>query len=617
MNVLSIKNFSLVLVLIKTEMSNTTNTNIDGRQLYYMFLAGARKIIENQARLNRINVFPVNDGDTGTNMASTVRSVIENLQPHRSYKNMMEMIAETSLVNARGNSGIIFAQFLYGVSSETVASPQITLQQFVDSIKNSVEYVYQAVANPVEGTMLTIIRVWAEFIDHNKAHFEDFKELFLHSKKILEKALAETKSQLAVLEKANVVDAGAKAFCFFIEGMIDFVKLNNVRDLLKTKTSVEVFEKHEEHLPEEVEFRFCTEAIIKDLKLGKEELSKRLQEAGNSVVIAGAKKTSRIHVHTNSPAELFDDLKEFGTISYQKVDDMVRQSEVVYKRKWNIAVVTDSTCDLPDEIIDQYQIHMLPLNVYFGDNHFLDRVTIQPEQFYNRMEKDPIFPKTAQINEVSFRNLYSHLASHYDAIISIHLTDKFSGTYFSATKAAEQISREFNKPLAVIDSKNVSAGMGLTVLRVAQAVEEGQKFDQIVENAKKWVDEAKIFVSVKTLKYMVKGGRVSPLKGLIAKIMNVKPIVSMDENGKSLIFGKTYSQSSNMRKVLKHISEISADKKIWNYIVLHANNPDGAKWYTQQMQILTSQEPAAVVNISPVIGANAGTGAASVALMFE
>ena len=116
---------------------------------------------------------------------------------------------------------------------------------------------------------------------------------------------------------------------------------------------------------------------------------------------------------------------------------------------------------------------------------------------------------------------------------------------------------------------------------------------------------------------MIKGGRVSPLKGMLAKAMNVKPIVSMDADGNSLIFGKTYSQKSNMEKVIKHVREISENKRIWNYILLHANNPDGAAWYGKEMEALSSKKPLATVNISPVIGANAGIGAASVAFMYE
>src|SRR5512137_1722151 len=115
---------------------------MDGRRLYYTFIAGARKVIEHQIELNRINVFPVNDGDTGTNLASTIRSVIESLHPHRSYKITADRIAEATLLNARGNSGIIFAQFFYGISVEIGDLKSVSLRQFAESIKRSVTYVY-------------------------------------------------------------------------------------------------------------------------------------------------------------------------------------------------------------------------------------------------------------------------------------------------------------------------------------------------------------------------------------------------------------------------------------------------------------------------------------------
>lgn len=590
---------------------------IDGRRLYYTFIAGANNIIKNQIHLNKINVFPVKDGDTGTNMASTIRAVIDSIAPHKSYKITADRIAESTLLNARGNSGIIFAQFLYGVSNETDNIQTITVTQFIESVKRSVRYVYDAVANPVEGTMLTVIKTWAEFMDKNKSRFNDFNQLFVHSIEVLEKELAETKSKLNVLKQSNVVDAGANAFVFFIEGIIDLIRSKNIRRVMQLRAETDVFPEIEEHIPEEIDLRYCTEALIKNVDLDQKQLSKLVQEYGNSVVVAGAEKTRRIHVHTNVPANLFDDLQQHGTITFQKVDDMLRQSDSVYKRKWNIALVTDSACDLSQDLIDRYQIHMLPINLFFGENHYLDKTTIQPEQFYRRLKTDKHFPKTAQVNEVAFRNVYSHLASHYDAIIAVHLTGQFSGTFFNSQKAAEKISKEFQKPIAVLDSKNLSGALGLIVLRIAEEIEQGASFDKIIVKAGQWITDSRIFVSVKTLKYMVRGGRVSPWKGLIAKLLNVNPIVSMDENGKSLVFGKTYSQKSNMEKVINHVKDITRDRKIWNYIVLHANNEKGAYWYAQELKQLTGKEPASVVNISPVIGANAGLGAASVAFMYE
>jgi len=597
-------------------MTDKPISQLDGRLLYYAFQAGGHRILQQQAEINKINVFPVNDKDTGTNLASTIRSVLDNLRPHKSYKITLSGIAENALMGARGNSGIIFAQFLYGMNLATIEKGHISVSEFIDSVGKSIPYMYDAVSNPVEGTMITVIKEWAESIKTNTKS-TDFRKFLLESLESLNSSLEATRQKMKTLRQSNVVDAGAKGFVVFMEGIIEFIRANDIRQFVaQPDETLEPI--HDEELHEgEITFRYCTEAILKNLKVSKSELQQFLSKDGDSVVVAGSDSLSRIHIHTNDPAELFYKLKDLGTITFQKADDMIRQNEAATARKWNVAVVTDSTCDLSQELIDFYQIYTLPLNINFGDNHYLDKVTITPNHFYDLLESSPEFPKTSQINEHSFVNLYSHLASHYDAIISVHLTSQFSGTYMNSVKAAEKISAEFNKPIYTIDSKTLSGSLGLLVLRVAQSIEAGSAAAGIVKAVEKWKPNAKIFVSVKDLKYMIKGGRVSKQKGSIANLLNINPIVSMNEDGKSVLFGQAFSQQANINKVMKHIRKISAGKTIWNYTVLHAHNEAGADIYTQQMFELTGKSPVSVVDISPVIGMNAGNGTIAVSLLFE
>ncbi len=590
---------------------------MDGRNLYYSFVAGARKVIEHQVELNKINVFPVNDGDTGTNLAATIRSVIESLHPHRSYKITADRIAEATLLNARGNSGIIFAQFFYGLSNETGEHRSVTMKQFAESIQRSVKYVYEAVAHPVEGTMLTVIKEWADYVYNSRHKYADFNHLMVNSFEILKVSLLETRTKLEVLARNNVVDAGAKGFVLFIEGIIEFINSRNIRELIMGKTEIPLFTKTEEVISEDISFRYCTEAIIKNCNTDVKTLTGTLESFGDSVVVAGSDKIRRLHIHTNTPAELFDNLRSFGTITFQKADDMIRQSQIVHNRKWRIALVTDSACDLSQELIDTYQINMLPITISFGETQYLDKVTIQPGQFYKLLDESPDYPKSAQINESAFVNLYSHLSSHYDSVIAIHLSDQLSGTFYSSDRAAKIVSAESGKPVTVLNSRNLSGALGLVILRTAKAIESGLSHDEVVAQAHKWIKDARIFVSVKTLKYMVRGGRVSAARGLLARILNINPIVTINESGKAVVFDKAFTQKANMKKVIKYIRSSSPERKIWNYIVLHANNTEAAEWYSDKMEIFTGARPVSVVNISPVIGANAGIGAASVALLYE
>ena len=590
---------------------------INGKFLYYAFVAGGNQILQNQIEINRINVFPVNDKDTGTNLASTIRSVLDNILPHKSYKTTITRIANAALIGARGNSGIIFAQFLHGLSSETLNKPIITLTEFAESVKKSIPYIYEAIANPVEGTMITVIKEWSDFLTTKNETSHDFKKVIIESIVVLEKSLAETTLKLKALNKSGFVDAGAKGFVLFINGIIDFINRRNIR-ILTVSSNESISLIHTEELNDKIiTHRFCTEAIVKDMNISKIELKNRISNYGNSVVIAGSENLCRIHIHTNDPADFFHQIKDSGIITFQKVDDMVRQQEVVGKRKWKIALVTDSTCDLSQELIDFYQIHVVPININFGDNHYLDKVTIQPNQFYDLLDSQTEFPKTSQINEQAFTNLFSHLASHYEAIIAIHLTDKFSGTYANSVKAGKRISKEFNKPVHVINSKNISGALGLLVLKTAQNIEKGDSLDSLLESLKMDILLSKIFVSVRDLKVMIRGGRVSKPKGIIASALGLNPIISMDQNGNSLLFGKTFSQEASLNKIYNHILKISFGMTIWNYMILHAHNLDGAQKAEEKLIQITGKKPVSVVDISPVIGMHAGNGAIAVSLIFN
>jgi len=124
-------------------------------------------------------------------------------------------------------------------------------------------------------------------------------------------------------------------------------------------------------------------------------------------------------------------------------------------------------------------------------------------------------------------------------------------------------------------------------------------------------------VSVRNLKYMIKGGRVSKPKGKVANLLGLNPVISMDKNGKSLLFGKTFSQRASLNKIFSHIRKTAADKSVWNYIVLHAQNPELAAKVEDEMQAITGKESVSIVNISPVIGMNAGIGAVAVSILYN
>jgi uncharacterized protein len=600
-------------------MGNKSIQQLNGKNLYYSFLSGAKKIIEHQKELNKLNFFPVPDADTGTNMASTIRSVIERIKPQNSYKETADAIAIAALNGARGNSGVIFAQFLYGVSAETCRCEEISIERFAESVKRSVQYIYDAIANPIEGTILTVIREWADFIYANKNKLTDFTHLLSSSVDAANISLQGTAKKINNSSKSVIVDAGAKGFVLFLEGIVEWIKSTNIRTITnfsKEHIAIEAVEITDD-THETFNYRYCTEAMIKDCTLSLGELRKLVIEMGDSLVIAGSSKLIRLHIHTDKPQDIFTKLSPFGTLTFQKADDMQKQYEAAHHRKWNIALVTDSACDLSPEQFDFYQINIVPINIFFGDNHYLDKITIKPDHFYNLLNKSKKLPTTSQPNEKTFTNLYSHLSTHYDSIIAVHISQKFSGTYNSSRLAAEKISAEMGKKITVIDSETLTGSLGLLTLRVAKAIEAGMSHDEIVAQTDDWKKKASILVSVKSIKNMVKGGRLSPMKGLLANLINLKPIVSGDGKGSLTMLDKTFSQRSNMKKVISHVKQQIAGKNIWGYSVLHAQNIESTGYFISEMEKLTGKNPLSIIDTTPIIGLHSGEKALAIALMTE
>jgi dihydroxyacetone kinase-like predicted kinase len=161
---------------------------LDGYRLYYAVLVGGKSVIEDQSYLNKINVFPVPDSDTGTNLASTMHSIAEGAVLARSFNTTLGSIADAALLGARGNSGLIFAQFLYGINEEIKDRKKISTQAFGEAVKNAIHYAYKSIVSPVEGTMLTVMKDWAEAVYHQRIKKNDFAELLFYSLQIAKKS---------------------------------------------------------------------------------------------------------------------------------------------------------------------------------------------------------------------------------------------------------------------------------------------------------------------------------------------------------------------------------------------------------------------------------------------
>lgn len=597
--------------------------SLTGEKLYQAFSSGAQYVIDNRENLNKINVFPVPDSDTGTNLAMTLKSVIRNTKVSPSAGSTMQSMAEQALLGARGNSGIIFAQFLYGMSESLRDTDEVTVASFRNAAERAALKAYSAMSQPVEGTMLTVMQAWADSLRSMGHKVADFGHLFTDSLKVALESLKRTPEKLKVLKDAHVVDAGAKGFVHFIQGIQSFLRTGTPYQAVTADIEIEAEQFHEEVLSgEEIRYRYCTEVIVqtgqwirfKNVFKGSvcDRVRNVLKDLGDSLIVAGGDERFRVHIHTDRPGEVMLRLREFGTIADQKADDMLRQYETRFARKYPVALVTDSVCDLPQEIMDKYQIHMVPLNVIMEDTEYLDKITMTPAVFYSVLDDVTQYPSTSQPTTAQFENLYEFLSDHYEAVISVHLSSRLSGTCNAAETAAEKFPK-----VTVVDSRTLSGALGLVVKRIALAIDEGLSAGEAVEAAVEWSRKASIFVSVQTLKYMVRGGRVSPLKGKIAKLLNLKPIVSVDGEGESDLHGKAFSTRANRRKILGMVKRKEQEGPIHSYAVVHAHADHEAAEFARDLEGLLGRSPEYTMDISPVVGLNAGKGAVAVVTLKE
>jgi len=587
---------------------------LNSRRLYLAFLAGGNAVIQDKDYLNRINVFPVPDADTGTNLAATMRSIAETAVVSRSLKTTLRSIADAALSGARGNSGLIFAQFLHSLSTEIENENHLTVRTFAESVRRAAHSAHKAMLHPVEGTMLTVMREWAEAVHQKAAKTSDFVDLLYDSLQAAKQSLLDTPKRLAVLAKAGVVDAGAKGFVDFIEGVWHFTRDGELREITQISVSSPELPQKVHSFRGEITYRYCTEALLegKNMDLGK--VRSIMESCGDSAIVAGSEQKFRLHIHTNAPADLFHELKDIGSTVQIKVDDMRRQYEASHNPKSPIALVTDSACDLPPGFIDEHQIHVIPFNLSFGTDQYLDKLTITPDQFYTLLKTRREHPQSSQAPVALMQNLFSFLSTFYESILVFNLSSGLSGAWGFSRQAAEEVTE---KRISVIDTKTLSVAEGLIVMRAAEALSSGASHDEIVRLSEDWIAKTRILVDIATLKYLVRGGRISPMKGLVARLLNLKPIITIDENGKGLPFGKSFGRRSNMKKILRMIGEMAAEKKIWHYAIVHAQNLPRAQAYALKLEELLSRPPAYIMDVSPVIGVHNGIGVVGVALMFE
>ena len=600
-------------------MSDNQKNLLNPALFLKMIFTGGKQIIQNENELNQLNVYPVPDGDTGSNMAALMRYVVAQQYPTDNFGKLLTSLADASLIGSCGNSGMILSAFFVGLAQVTSIAEQTTISvnEFIDCLASGVKQAHKAVAQPVEGTILTVMQAWLTACNDQRSNSQNFEMLFRNTIPAAEIALSQTEFLLPALTENHVVDAGAFGFTQLILGM---------EKALHEPASFDVhWEDHEPfhhnatHHAHHTElapdaYQFCMETLLSGSAPNLDELNQKLDGFCDSIVLNQSPSHIKAHVHTTDLMRCTDLLKNYGTIIHQKIDDIKIQWAINEHRKHKVAIVVDSSADIPQHIRDEAQIHSIPNQVRVGEHALLDRLTINLSTLFAEAGTSNFKTSTAAPAAAIVSRYLHFLASHYDSIIVITLSSRLSSAHQLIKNQAEHIS---GIKIDVIDSLNLAAGHGLLVMKAAKLLDQGCSHDETVKGLLEARSKIRMYVIIDELKTMRESGRISKIMHKIADWGQLKPILSVDPTGQMSKAGLSLGKQKSWKKISALIGKFIDKADHYTMLISHTATPLQIESFTSHLEQSIHAKINSVCEGAPSIGVHAGRGAIAIALYDE
>nr|WP_321297282.1 DegV family protein [uncultured Sphaerochaeta sp.] len=590
---------------------------ITGKDLYGSLTFGFYHLRENMQLINTINVFPVADGDTGSNITHTLKTILSNTDGTGSVADISDKFAKAALTGARGNSGMIVAQFFHGFSLIAREFEELTLKELIDAVKEAVATAYRAVETPMEGTILTVMQSWASQLSRAEGSDIPLQIQLRRALRAARKAEKETTNQMELLKRMGVVDAGAKAFVSILEGVDQYI-INPARVFSETDLLVHASPNtiESDHTHEQSLYRYCTEALLRIPQGQQQSVREAVMGLGDSLVLGNYQDQMRVHLHTDDPALMFERLGRCSQIEEQKVDDMFMQQLAAHERVSDTVIVTDSSADIPQAMVDELRIYRIPQIIQVGETSFFDRITISSPLLLSIMESNTrkVSSSMPSIGEIQ-RHL-EFLAQHYEHIVVLSVASKLSGT-FNAYQLAAKTLQESGADITIIDSKLNASAQGLVAQEAARAVAKGEQGESLLQSIRETIGRTTILVSVQSLEMMVKGGRIPKKLGSALLKLNLKPVVGLSKEGGGAFHGIRLSRAGSISALVKRFMKVYRQKGIQSYGLSYIGDAGLATSVAQIVEQRTGIKPLFVEQASPVIALHAGKGSISLSYIAK
>tara|TARA_B100000959_G_scaffold99163_1_gene104891 strand:- start:6515 stop:8353 length:1839 start_codon:yes stop_codon:yes gene_type:complete len=600
---------------------------LDGSRLRRSLLAACDYAQQHRDELNRINVFPVPDGDTGTNLTLTVRAIADTVKPSRvtSVAEIARGAADAAVMGARGNCGMMLSHFLLGFADGLAGYDRVNTAEFCCAFHRGAKSLREALDKPVEGTILTVIHDTAVAATRSTA--KDFVALLQHLVDEARDSLERTPDLLPVLKTAGVVDAGAKGFVSLLEGVLYLVDGSlpiSVESQVHEKAGASPASLVEYPVSQE-QFRFCTEALVHGGSFPTQtSVQSRLRSAGDSMIVIRSDRVLKIHIHTDEPEQIFDYLRSLGDLVTHKAEDMRAQHRSIQRAaeghiqlaRRPVSVVTDSAADLSEEILRAHGIHVIPLLLIDGDQSYRAGIDIATEEFHKKLQDDSELPTTSQPSRADITKTYARASEEGEAVLAVLAASTLSGT-FAAGEAAASGFQGANIYMA--DSLSASVLQGLLVVKACELAELGWQPEEIVREITRVRSQSGILFTVQTFKRLVASGRLGSGQAFLARLLGIKPVLEIDKRGHVTSAGKAIGVTRARSQLMKLVDERIPDgTERMRFGIFHVGMPEIVQPITDELRgRYGNRVEIFAAPATPVIATHLGIGAWGVAYLVE
>ena len=593
---------------------------VDGPRLRRSLLAAADWVAAGRDELNRINVFPVPDGDTGTNMCLTLRAVAQALRDvaaEAPLPSVTEAMAQASIRGARGNSGLMLSQFLLGLQEGLGSRLTASARDLAAAIRTGFNRLQGALDEPVEGTILTVAREAADEAERAAAE-RDIRIFMRRLVDSTEAALARTPELLQSLRQAGVVDAGAKGFVRFLDGVKRLIEEGHLAEGAVDRVAPDAAALAD--LESTRDFRFCTEFLVRGAALPPvATVRQSLREHGGSIVVLEAGGLLKAHIHTDAPERVFALAGGWGTVEATKAEDMRMQRQAL-RRHRTIGLLTDTACDLPDAIVVEHAITLVPTQLIIKDRVYRDRFEMTAPEFFERLRAGGD-ASTSQPTPQAFEEGFTDALRTSDHVVAVVLSRALSGTFANAERAARVVDPE-RKRITLVDSRAASLGQGMLVLRALELARDGWNPAAIARELDRVRDHSGAFFTVLNLERLIRSGRVGRLAGWLGNKLDVKPILHLTRDGQVAPVDRARGTRAARERVLTLLDGALAGRPTegggrLRLGIAHADIPGFALELRGILEQRYHPTEILISPITPVIAAHTGIGAWGVFYQVE